>query len=195
MKVHELMNPDVEACRPDDDLSTAAMIMWRRDCGFVPVVEASSQRVVGVITDRDICMATATRHIAPEAVRVDEVMAKDVWVAEADQNVEGALNAMRSRQVHRLPVVDRAGQLRGVLSIADVARTSPNEDVANRDLVDTYRAIHRPRTPDAREVGFGASARDREDDRDRSRDPRARDDARHARDVGTETREEARARR
>lgn len=195
MKVHELMNPDVEACRPDDDLSTAAMIMWRRDCGFVPVVEASSQRVVGVITDRDICMATATKHIAPESVRVAEVMARDVCVAEAEQNVDGALGAMRSRQVHRLPVVDRAGQLRGVLSIADVARTSPNEAVANRDFIDTYRAIHRPRTPDTREVGFGAGTRD--DGRDGG-DGRPRDDAhdaRDARDVGTETREEARARR
>lgn len=156
MKVHELMNPDVEACLPGDDLATAAMIMWRRDCGFVPVVEPSSQRVVGVITDRDICMATATKHIAPESLRVEDVMAKDVCLAEADQAVEGALGAMRSRQVHRLPVVDHAGQLRGVLSIADVARTSPNEAVANRDLIDTYRAIHQPRTPDARKAGFGA---------------------------------------
>jgi CBS domain-containing protein len=190
MRVHELMNPDVEACRPDDDLSTAAMIMWRRDCGIVPVVEPSSQRVVGVITDRDICMATATRHVPPETVPVRDVMAKDVCVAEADQNVEGALGAMRSRQVHRLPVVDRAGQLRGVLSIADVARVTPNEAVANRDLLDTGREIHRPR------AGIGFGARGEEETRDaRGRDRDDTREAREARDLGTVTREEARARR
>ena len=145
MRVHELMNPDVEYCNPDDDLATAAMIMWRRDCGMVPVVEERSQKVVGVITDRDICMATATKHRTPESVRVSEVMAKDVCVAEADQNIEGAMGVMRTHQVHRLPVVDRTGQLKGVLSIADVARTAPNDSVAHVDLVDTYRAIHRPR--------------------------------------------------
>src|SRR5262245_61203623 len=152
MKVHELMNRDVETCRPDDDLSTAAMIMWRRDCGFVPVVDASSQNVVGVITDRDICMAAATRHLAPEAVRVGEAMSREVRVVDVDQNVENALGAMREHQVHRLPVVDRAGRLRGILSMTDVARTAAHDGVASRDVVDTWRAIHRPREngPDSR---------------------------------------------
>lgn len=169
MKVHELMNPDVEACRPDDDLAKAAMIMWRRDCGIVPVVEPSSQKVVGVITDRDICMATATRHIAPDSLRVSEVMAQDVCCVEIEQNVERALGAMRDRQVHRLPVVDRDGQLRGVLSIADVAQATPSEAVANRDLVDTWRTIHRPRA-----AGFGEPARAAGDRDGDGRDDRAR---------------------
>jgi CBS domain-containing protein len=147
MKVHELMNPNVETCRAEDDLSAAAMVMWRRDCGFVPVVDPSSEKVVGVITDRDICMAAATRHIAPESLRVRDVMATDVCACEAEDNVDGALRTMRSRQVHRLPVVDRGGRLRGVLSIADVTRAAPNDAVAHRDLVETYREIHRPRTP------------------------------------------------
>ena len=148
MRVHELMNRDVETCRPDDNLSTAAMIMWRRDCGFVPVVNDGSQSVVGVITDRDICMATATRHAAPEELRVEEVMSREVRAADVDQNVDHALGVMRANQVHRLPVVDRTGRLRGVLSGTDVARTLPHDGVASRDLVDTWRAIHRPRESD-----------------------------------------------
>ena len=147
MKVQELMNEDVECCHPGDDLTTAAMIMWRRDCGFVPVVDEKTHRVVGVITDRDICMATATKNRAPESVRVDDVMARDVRTAEAEQNIDGAMGTMRAHQVHRLPVVDRSGQLRGVLSIADVARSTPSDGIANVELVDTYRAIHRPRQP------------------------------------------------
>ncbi len=148
MRVHELMNHDVETCRPEDDLTTAAMIMWRRDCGFVPVVDDGSHDVVGVITDRDICMAVATRHVAPESLRVGDVMCRDVHATEVDQNVDQALGAMRDHQVHRLPVVDRAGRLRGILSMTDVARTSPHDGVANRDVVDTWRAIHRPRNDD-----------------------------------------------
>jgi CBS domain-containing protein len=151
MKVHELMNANVEACRTEDDLATAAMVMWRRDCGFVPVVD-TSEKVVGVLTDRDICMATATRHIAPEALRVRDVMATDVCSCETEDNVDGALRSMRTRQVHRLPVVDRGGRLRGVLSIADVTRVTPNDAVAHRDLVEAYREIHRPRTPPDQEA-------------------------------------------
>ena len=187
MRVHDLMNPDVEACRPEDDLSAAAMIMWRRDCGIVPVVQPSSQRVVGVITDRDICMATATRHVPPESLRVGDVMADDVATAEDDEPVAGALGKMRERQVHRLPVVDRDGRLRGVLSISDIARTAPNDEVAHRDVVDTWRTIHRPR-------GEGAGVR-RDDER--AGDGRAIRDPREPREMRDtrETREEARPRR
>ena len=62
MKVREVMTSEVEICDPGHDLAAAAMIMWRRDCGAVPVVEPESNRALGVITDRDICMALATRH-------------------------------------------------------------------------------------------------------------------------------------
>ncbi len=61
MKVQSIMTRDVEACTAETNLADAAMIMWRNDCGVVPVVEEPDRRVIGLITDRDICMAVATK--------------------------------------------------------------------------------------------------------------------------------------
>src|SRR5690242_20602627 len=102
MKVGTMMNPNVEAVHADDDLAKTAMVMWRKDCGFVPVVD--NDRVVGVITDRDICMASATKHEAPETIKVRDTMASQVWAVRTEDDIENALGMMRERQVHRLPV-------------------------------------------------------------------------------------------
>src|SRR5215468_8957166 len=72
MKVRELMTKGVEACSRDANLSAAAMIMWRMDCGAVPVV--NDRHVVGMITDRDICVAVATKHRRAEDITVGEVI-------------------------------------------------------------------------------------------------------------------------
>ena len=76
MRVQDLMTWDPEACTPHHDLAHAAMIMWRRDCGIVPVVEGGTNKLIGVITDRDICMATATKGRTPAAITVGDVMSK-----------------------------------------------------------------------------------------------------------------------
>jgi CBS domain-containing protein len=119
MLVRDFMNREVETCEPGDDLAKAAMIMWRKDCGIVPVVEDARQ-VLGVVTDRDICMAAATRHRAPDQMVVAEVMARRPCAVRPDDDIETALDHMRSERVRRLPVVGQDGRLEGILSIADV---------------------------------------------------------------------------
>ncbi len=123
MRVEELMRKDVRACGPDDSMSDASRIMWERDCGFVPVVEADGAgRVVGVITDRDVCMAAYTRGRAPAEMRVREAMSSRVSTCAPADSIAAAEAEMRAAHVRRLPVVDAAGQLLGVLSLADLAR-------------------------------------------------------------------------
>src|SRR6516162_5101601 len=73
MKVQDVMTYDVQTCRPETNLADAAMRMWRGDCGILPII-ADGQKVVGVITDRDICVAAATKHRDPANIRVKEVM-------------------------------------------------------------------------------------------------------------------------
>ncbi len=119
MNVRDVMSRDVESCSPDNDLAAAAMIMWRNDCGFVPIVE-NDGRVVGVITDRDICMATATRHQAPMSLRVRDVMPPRAHTVRPDEDIENALDLMRDERIRRLPVVDEDGKIQGVLSINDL---------------------------------------------------------------------------
>lgn len=119
MKVRDIMTREVHSCRPDTDLAEAAMIMWRHDCGLVPVVDEHS-RVVGVITDRDICMALCTRPFRPEQIRVEDVMTGKSFAVQPEDSVRLALQTLRNKRVRRLPVVDDERKLQGILSINDV---------------------------------------------------------------------------
>lgn len=123
MKVAELMSKHVATCRPEDGLNAAADIMWRMDCGCVPVVSGEVQgRVIGMITDRDCCMAAYTRGTSLSGIRVADAMSKDLHACRPETSVEEAEATMREAQVRRLAVVDDDGRLQGVVSLADLAR-------------------------------------------------------------------------
>lgn len=158
MKVEQLMTKDVASCGPDESLSRAAQVMWERDCGFVPVVETGDgARVVGVLTDRDACMAAYTRGKPLEEIRAGDVMSRHVHSCKPTQTLAAAEEKMREGQIHRLPVVDDAGQLLGVISLADIARVAEQQkgrkrpQVSVSDVGDTLASIRRPReiSPDA----------------------------------------------
>ncbi len=119
MKVRDVMTSQVAHCRPEDDDLTAARLMWENDCGIVPVVDAS-ERVVGVVTDRDLCMAAYTRGSALDAMRVGDAMSQSVHSCRGDDSVEDALAAMRDAQVRRLPVLDGEDRIIGMLSLNDI---------------------------------------------------------------------------
>jgi CBS domain-containing protein len=122
MRVEELMQKDVRSCGPDDAMNEAARIMWEADCGFVPVVDPATRRVIGVITDRDVCMASYTRGRTLAELRVRDAMSVNVRSCAPGDSLGAAEGAMRAAHVRRLPVCDAGGQLLGVLSLADLAR-------------------------------------------------------------------------
>ena len=95
------MTYDVQTCRPETNLADAAMRMWRGDCGILPII-ADGQKVVGVITDRDICMSAATKHRDPTNIRVKEVMSGKVYGCSCDTDIHEALKIMQQKQVRRL---------------------------------------------------------------------------------------------
>lgn len=143
MTVKDLANFDVKACSLDSDLASAAKIMWDCDCGVVPVVN-EERRVVGMITDRDICIAAATRASRPSDVQVRDVMSQDVASCGAGDDVQAALNTMKARRVRRLPVLDAQGGLVGILSMNDIvmrAESRPKADVPGEVVLDTLKAI------------------------------------------------------
>lgn len=143
MKVQDIMNREVHSCRPDTSLAMAAMQMWEGDLGILPVLDAD--QVVGVITDRDICMAAATKHRDPGAVRVDEVISGQVYGCRPDADIHEALKIMRRRQVRRLPVINAEnGKLVGILSLDDVAlhvQSNRKSDLTARDVAGTLQSI------------------------------------------------------
>lgn len=118
MKVHEVMSRVAATCRMDDSLNRAAQLMWERDCGFLPVVDEG--RVVGVVTDRDACMAAYTKGLLLAAIRVADVMSRQVKSCRPDESLDEARERMAHHQVRRLPVVED-GHLVGVLSLNDIA--------------------------------------------------------------------------
>jgi CBS domain-containing protein len=119
-RIQDLMTRDPSSCLASDSLSRAAQIMWDHDCGAVPVVDAEGT-LVGIVTDRDICIATHTRGQPPAAITVDAIMAKDVRVASPADLLEDVARLMAERQLRRLPVVE-GGRLVGMFTLADLAR-------------------------------------------------------------------------
>jgi CBS domain-containing protein len=120
MKVEKLMKTDVGACHPNDLGAVAAKMMWERDCGAVPVVDERSQ-VLGMITDRDLCIASYLEGKPLHDISVAGVMSKELWSCRANDDVSDAENAMREHQVRRLPVIDEEGRLQGIVSLCDIA--------------------------------------------------------------------------
>ncbi|HYN09562.1 MAG TPA: CBS domain-containing protein [Vicinamibacterales bacterium] len=153
MRVKELMTQPVYSCSVQDHANEAAQIMWEHDCGVVPVIDGGG-RVVGVLTDRDLCMAAHFQNRTLTDIPVADVMAQQVCTCGADDDVVDAERLMAEKQIHRLPVVSASGSLIGILSLADVARqtrntTSRQRDEAVTQLANTVTAISEPHRPTA----------------------------------------------
>ena len=163
MRVEQIMTRNVRTCRPGDSLSTAARIMWEGDCGCVPVVEEDEDgaRVVGMITDRDICMAGYTQGRLLSAIRVDSAMARQVRSCRPTDSIAEALNILQTQQVRRLPVVDNGDHLIGMLSLADAAREAVREhgrkerEVTDTRIGEVLEGICVPRGPHGVAVASG----------------------------------------
>jgi len=118
--VRKVMKDAPGVCAPEDSLNRAAQIMWEMDCGVIPVVTDDGS-VVGVITDRDICMAAYTRGQSLPNMAVQSAMSKEICWCAPEESIGHAARLMAQKQVRRLPVLER-GKLVGVLALADIAR-------------------------------------------------------------------------
>jgi CBS domain-containing protein len=153
MQVQDIMNKDVSFCSPGTNAAAAAEMMWRRNCGILPIVEEGG-RVVGIVTDRDLCIALGTSNRRAAELPLGEIMHKDLALCNPANDIRVALKTMAQRQLRRLPVVDEAGALKGVLSLSDIAlRTA---DDLSMDVLNAARAIYdrRDRRKAARREAF-----------------------------------------
>jgi CBS domain-containing protein len=146
MKVKEIMTRDAKVCDLNASVAEAAKMMWDNDCGVLPVLK-DGKEIVGLITDRDICMGVAIRDRNPSGISVEEVMTGAIYSVTPDDDVHQALETMEQYKVRRLPVVDAEGLLKGVLSMNDL--TLYAEEQAGRkapeltftDVMKTYKAV------------------------------------------------------
>jgi CBS-domain-containing membrane protein len=120
MKVTNLMRKTVSTCRPEDSLWEAAGLMLKHDCGALPVVD-EEQVVLGMITDRDICMCSLMEGGALDCLPVSRAMSREVWGLRPADSYSDACTAMKTHGVRRLPVMDEKHQLLGILGLGDLA--------------------------------------------------------------------------
>ena|SRR5262245_58075685 len=146
MKVQDVMTRNVKSCRPESNVDQAAMMMWDNDCGVLPVVD-NENRVMGMITDRDIAIAASTRGQVTSQIRVGDVMSGNVYACAEDEDLKSALHTMRREKVRRLPVINYDGRLAGILSLNDIvlrageARTGWAPEISQEEVVSTFKAI------------------------------------------------------
>jgi CBS domain-containing protein len=146
MRVQDVMTRNVKSCQPETSMDQAAMMMWDYDCGVLPVVDYDGS-VTGMITDRDIAIAAATRGRLTTQIRVGEVMSGNVYACAEDEDIKSALHTMRREKVRRLPVINYEGKLAGILSLNDLVlraeepRVGRAPEVPYEDIMSTFKAI------------------------------------------------------
>lgn len=124
MRVRDAMTQDVALVHPDQPIEEAARIMTECDCGVVPV--ADGDRLVGMITDRDIAVRAVARGRDPDTP-VRQVMTREVLYAFEDEALDDIAENMAEMKVRRLPVVNRSKRLVGIISLSDIALTDDEE--------------------------------------------------------------------
>jgi CBS domain-containing protein len=118
MQVRELMSRDVLVASPDDTIEKAAMLMGQANCGALPVSE--NDRLVGMITDRDITLRAVAKGNPPDCA-VREVMSPNIKYVFEDEDTEAAAESMSKLQGPRLPVLNRPKRMVGIVSLGDLA--------------------------------------------------------------------------
>ena len=148
MKVKEVMTADVEIASPDDNLHTAAKMMADLDVGVLPIGE--NDRLVGMITDRDIAIRGVAEKRNVADCKLREVMTKDVRYCFDDEETNAVAGKMAEWQVRRLPVLNRDKRLVGIVSLGDLAIGDESE-APHKALIGVSEGAHAGEKP-----GMGA---------------------------------------
>jgi CBS domain-containing protein len=154
MKVREIMTRKVVSCGSDASIAAAARLMLQGGFGTLPVVDPHGT-VKGIITDRDIAMAAATRERNASHIGVHEAMSPHVRVCTEDDEIGVAMKQMEAARVRRLPVLDAGGHLAGILSIDDIVlhAVDGKTGIAPADIVAAMRVMCSRLSPEP-EVNF-----------------------------------------
>jgi CBS domain-containing protein len=131
MKVSEIMTKNPAVCEPETSLQEVARLMVQHDCGEIPAVDSRrTMRPVGVVTDRDIVVRCVAEGKNPLDADAGDVMSSPVVTVTPDMDVDEVGDLMEEHQVRRIPVVDEAGAICGIVAQADIARHAHPREVA-----------------------------------------------------------------
>jgi CBS domain-containing protein len=133
MKIAQAMTRGVECVRPSDSIAHAARRMADLNVGSLPVC-GNSDKLVGMITDRDITIRATASSCDPDTTRVDDIMSPEIFCCFEDQDVADAAQIMEEKQVRRLAVLNNDNRLVGILSLGDVAVKAHNDHLSGEAL-------------------------------------------------------------
>lgn len=132
-KISEVLTSNVVVVRPDETLQRAAELMCKLDVGALPVYDG--QTLAGIVTDRDITVRATAYNRRPDETRVAEVMTAQTLSCRDDEDIDDVMKRMGDAQVRRLPVLNRSGDIVGIVSLGDLAtRQSMHTDEVLRDI-------------------------------------------------------------
>jgi CBS domain-containing protein len=143
MKVRDLMISHVETSHPESPLSEAARQMRDHRIGFLPITNRATGGLDGVLTDRDICMAAATKNVPLSELHVREAMTSMVRSCDVEESLDTAHALMRKHHIRRLPITNSGGRLVGVLALDDLAKEASRSPLSHQrqDVATTLRAV------------------------------------------------------
>jgi CBS domain-containing protein len=145
VKVKDIMTGEPRTCSPGTNLAAAAALLLDGDCGILPVLEDG--KLVGVVTDRDLYIALATRNKLASELTVGDVVRTPVHTCGPDDDVQAALETMKQHRVRRLPVEGFGSTVMGIVSMNDIVLAAgAGKPVRDADVVNTLQAIcaHHP---------------------------------------------------
>ena len=152
MNVKEIMTQSAVCCRADTNVGAAVELMWVRNCGMLPAV-GTDGKLIGIATDRDVCIAMGTRNRLPGNLTIGEIATRDVSTCKGEDDIHEALNTMATKQVRRLPVVDNQGVPQGILSMddiivhADLGKWQGSCELSAEEVVRSLKKLYRPKFP------------------------------------------------
>jgi predicted transcriptional regulator len=157
MQVQDVMAKSPKTCTVNANLAEAAALLWTGNFGALPVVDIAG-RVIGIVTDRDICICAGTTNRTPSQINVGHVMSRNLAVCRTGDEIHCALKTMEARKVRRLLVISKEGKLEGMLSVSELLlhahhRDGSRPELSDEDIISTLGGIyvHCPLREEARD--------------------------------------------
>jgi CBS domain-containing protein len=131
MKIRDIMTPEPVCCTPEDSAQKVATMLRDQDIGSMPVVlDQSSRKLAGVITDRDLCCNVVAQGLDPAETKVDRIFSIHPITCRDGENIAACEQLMEQHQIRRIPVIDGEGCCIGIVSQADLALHEKPEKVS-----------------------------------------------------------------
>lgn len=156
MKIRDVMTEQIVKAQPDTTLEEIAMMMKTENTGAIPVVD--EDELIGIVTDRDIVVRCIADGGDPTEVTAEDIVSEDLETIDPDAEIDEAMELMSQKQIRRLPVVNTAGELVGMVSIGDLAAKQEDEEESGHTLKNVSRGVKNSRRVQSQPVGRAGTA-------------------------------------